>query len=68
MANDQFSTISVTVGAVGMRYDFGELKQASISGFVYSDANNNGVKDVGEDVTLGAQIDNSAEFSVIGAL
>jgi hypothetical protein len=28
--------------------DFGELKPASVSGFVYVDANNNGVKDPGE--------------------
>ncbi len=47
-ANDQFSGISVVSGTTGVNNNFGELTPASLSGFVYSDANNDGVKQAGE--------------------
>jgi uncharacterized repeat protein (TIGR01451 family) len=53
--NDQVTAIPVTAGASGVNYNFGEIKPASLSGFVYLDANNNGVFDPGPggDVGLG---------------
>jgi len=36
------------VGDEGRNYDFGEIKASSISGHVYHDANDNGVRDPGE--------------------
>jgi protocatechuate 3,4-dioxygenase beta subunit len=48
LANDQVSAINVPPGANGVHYDFGELLPGSLSGYVYVDANNNGVKDPGE--------------------
>jgi uncharacterized protein (DUF2141 family) len=40
--------ITLGAGIAGLRNDFGEVKAASLSGSVYADANNNGVKDPGE--------------------
>ena len=39
-----------------MNYDFGELLPASISGYVYYDANNNGIMDPGEKPIGGVQL------------
>lgn len=46
--NDQFSGVPVKMGESGINYDFGEIAPASLSGYVYYDANNNGVRDGGE--------------------
>ncbi len=48
LANDQISSIAVTSGMNGQNNNFGELNPAVVSGFVFSDANNNGIKDPGE--------------------
>jgi uncharacterized repeat protein (TIGR01451 family) len=45
--NSQFAGIVLTPGLLASNYLFGE-KTGSISGFVYHDANNNGIKDNGE--------------------
>jgi protocatechuate 3,4-dioxygenase beta subunit len=45
---DQFTGINLGSGASGVNYNFGEIVVSSLSGFVYSDINNNGVKDAGE--------------------
>ncbi|MEJ1959217.1 MAG: SdrD B-like domain-containing protein [Nitrosomonadales bacterium] len=45
--NSQFAGINLTVGANAINYYFGE-KTGTISGFVYLDANDNGIKDTGE--------------------
>ena len=45
--NDTFSQIIVPAGTDGVSYDFGELLPASLSGFVYHDANDNGARDDG---------------------
>ena len=49
VAPDQFNTISIGLGSqlTGTPYNFGELLPASLSGFGYSDANNNGLRDDG---------------------
>src|SRR5262249_54959468 len=49
VGNDQFTDINLNQGVNGTNNNFGELPPpASLSGFVYVDANNNGVKDAGE--------------------
>src|SRR5207302_474856 len=45
---DQFSGIVLPSNYTGANNNFGELKPASLSGFVYVDANKNGAKDSGE--------------------
>src|SRR5207248_802279 len=47
-ANDQFSNIVLGAGVDGTDNNFGELAPSSLAGFVYMDANDNGVKDGGE--------------------
>lgn len=46
--NDVISSINLDQDTDATDYNFGELPPASISGFVYNDLNNDGVKDVGE--------------------
>jgi serine-aspartate repeat-containing protein C/D/E len=46
--NDEISGIMLPNGGEGIQYNFGELKPASISGYVYEDYNNNGIKESGE--------------------
>jgi hypothetical protein len=53
---DHAMSVSLSVGAAGTNYDFAELTPASLSGFVYLDANNNGVKDAGEPGIAGVTI------------
>jgi serine-aspartate repeat-containing protein C/D/E len=45
---DLIDVISLGSGESGINYNFGELLPASISGYAYVDANNNGVYDSGE--------------------
>ncbi|HEV3443366.1 MAG TPA: SdrD B-like domain-containing protein, partial [Gemmataceae bacterium] len=45
---DQFSSIPLTTGSSGNNYNFAEILPAGIAGFVYVDANNNGVMDPAE--------------------
>ncbi len=56
-SNDRFSDIQLQSGVDGTENNFGERGQTSISGFVYHDANNNGVKDAGEEGIAGAEVD-----------
>src|SRR5207244_2183518 len=42
--NDQFSSITVASGDSGTAYNFGEVQAASLSGFVYLDSNDDGIK------------------------
>ncbi len=53
---DLIDGIQLASGQSGLNYDFGELLPASISGYVYSDANNNGTFDPGEAPIAGAQL------------
>lgn len=48
LGNDAVSSIRLSTGTLGTHYDFGELLPPSLAGFVYVDANNNGIKDAGE--------------------
>ena len=45
---DVISNVVLASSSLGINYNFGELVPAGISGFVYVDANNNGVKEPGE--------------------
>jgi hypothetical protein len=55
-SDDQFSDINLSQGVNGANNNFGELPAASLSGFVYVDANNNGVKDSSEPPIPGVAI------------
>ncbi len=44
--NDVIATIPIGVGTIGLNYNFGELRPASIGGFVYVDFNNDGLRAV----------------------
>ena len=53
---DLIDGIQLVSGQSGLNYDFGELLPASVSGYVYADANNNGVYDPGETPIAGVKI------------
>ncbi len=46
--NDVLTTAALVAGTNGINNNFGELLPAKLSGYVYADANNNGVKETGE--------------------
>ena len=56
VAPDQITNISLPAGVTGINNNFGELKATGLSGYVYADANNNGVKDPGEAPIAGVTI------------
>ena len=53
---DLIDGIHLAGGQSGLNYDFGELLPAKVSGYVYVDANNNGVFDAGETPLPGAVV------------
>lgn len=53
---DTISGIIFTRSVNGAGYDFGELRPATVRGFVYEDTNNNGVFDAGEPPLNGVQM------------
>ena len=53
---DLIDGISLNAGQSGLNYDFGELLPATVSGYVYVDANNNGVFDAGETPIAGVKV------------
>ncbi|MBR4832973.1 MAG: hypothetical protein IKU86_01395 [Thermoguttaceae bacterium] len=48
LSNDYIDSIDVQWDQHGENYDFGELKLGSVSGYVYHDKNDDGVRDEGE--------------------
>ena len=54
--SDIVSNVVLTSGTDALHYDFCEIPPASISGFVYVDANNNGIRDTGEAPIAGATL------------
>ena len=56
LANDEFSSITLAATTTGIDYNFGE-QGSKISGFVYRDQNNDGLKGVGEIALSGVKID-----------
>ena len=50
------SNIALAAGVLGTNNNFGELPPAGLSGYVYIDANNNGIKDPGESGLAGATV------------
>ncbi|MCI0685450.1 MAG: carboxypeptidase regulatory-like domain-containing protein, partial [Gemmataceae bacterium] len=65
VTNDLISAISLPPGAASVGNNFGELKAATVAGFVYVDANNNGVKDPNEQGIAGVVI-NLSGFTADG--
>ena len=55
-SNDEFSNITLAAGQLGFNNNFGELPNASLSGFVYNDVDNDGIKDGGEAGIGGVQV------------
>ncbi len=53
---DLIDGIPLASGQSGLNYDFGELLPASVSGYVYVDANNNGSFDPGETPIAGVKV------------
>ncbi|MDZ7618812.1 MAG: SdrD B-like domain-containing protein, partial [Patescibacteria group bacterium] len=53
---DTIGSIPVTSGAAAVEYNFGEVVPASISGYVYVDANNDGIRDAGERAIAGVTL------------
>jgi uncharacterized repeat protein (TIGR01451 family) len=53
---DTISGIFFNRPTAGINYDFGELRPAFVTGAVYEDANNNGIRDVGESPLPGVQV------------
>ena len=53
---DSIIDVELTPGVSGVRYDFCEYPPASISGYVYEDANNNGAFDDGEQPIGGVEL------------
>ncbi len=53
---DLIDGVYLSSGQSGVNYDFGELMPGCISGYVYADANNNGVFDEGETPLVGVQL------------
>jgi uncharacterized repeat protein (TIGR01451 family) len=56
MNNDQMSSISLAAGMNGQNNNFGELQPAGLSGFVYADADDDGVKEPGESPIPGVTV------------
>src|SRR5262249_52311669 len=53
---DRLSGIGIGTGTNGINYNFAELVPARLSGYVYMDANNNGVREAGEPVLPGVSV------------
>jgi hypothetical protein len=56
LANDQISNITLPQNGVGVNYNFGEGCLGSLSGFVYCDYNNDGLKQANENGIAGVTI------------
>ena len=56
--NDQFSNLVLPTGTetVGINNNFGELEEAELSGFVWHDADNDGIRDPGETGIGGVEV------------
>lgn len=61
---DEIAGIHIGPKEAGINYNFGELKRASLSGYVYHDRNNDGVRDDGEEGISGVKI----KLQVLNAL
>jgi uncharacterized surface anchored protein len=56
VANDQIGGITLASGEIGVDYDFCESEPASVSGYVYHDQNQNGVRNTGEEAIAGVTV------------
>lgn len=53
---DQILGVKLNSGASGIEYNFGEFKYSSISGWVYHDLSNNGVRETGDPAIAGVEL------------
>ncbi len=65
--NDVFSHIVLPDGTDGVSYDFGELLAASVNGYVYHDANDNGLRDDGASSSIQNATIHLTGFDDLGA-
>ena len=56
VGSDAFTDISLAAGVDGRDYGFGDLLESSLSGYVYVDANNDGVRDATDTPIGGVRI------------
>ncbi len=56
-AGTTYTAIAVGGNATGVRYDFPEVRQPSLSGYVYVDANYNNIRDAGDGAIAGATVE-----------
>ena len=56
VTNDQISNIALQSGEIGVGFDFCEHEPASISGLVYHDANNDGIRNATEAPIAGVRV------------
>lgn len=52
LGNSSYSGVVLATGTAATQYNFPELRQATLAGFVYIDANVNGVRDAGTDTPI----------------
>ncbi len=56
VSNDQIAGIALGVGGIGANNTFGELAPSSLAGVIFSDANNDGIKQAGESGLVGETV------------
>jgi len=54
---DSIVAVTLVSGTEAIRYDFCELEPAGLSGFVYVDQNNNGLREAGEAAIAGVELE-----------
>ncbi len=69
--SDEIDGIHIGAKENGINYNFGELKSASVSGYVYHDRDNDGIRGTGEEGIAGVELqlwvlDNGRYFHVTG--
>ena len=55
--DDRISQVALKWGDSGVHYNFGELRPVSVSGYVYHDQSNDGLRDPGEDAIAGVTLE-----------
>ena len=54
--NSSYASVVLAASTAGARYNFPEVKRASLGGFVYIDANGSGTRDAGDPAIAGATV------------
>ena len=56
VGSDAFTSIPLAAGVDGRNYNFGELAESLLAGYVYVDANDNGIRDASEAPIAGVKV------------